>query len=152
MLWSLGTSLVNAYVVYCKLCDEEGIPKANRQYNHYEFLEEIALYWANPSIIELEQKLPGTSVTRSSSEALLSDEQPPAKKPSHGTSYITPKSLGPTGFYQCRLAGGAVDHLPLPGKPEKNGSNPPCAMHRMVYAPFMEKKKRYEISAKYIIM
>ena len=51
LFWALGVILTNSFIIYKKICEEEGIePK----YNHYEFLKEVGMYWLNPQLMEKE--------------------------------------------------------------------------------------------------
>ena len=76
-------------------------------------------------------------VDRSLSKTMLSNEETFVKKASHGRKYITSNSVGLNRAFQCKLIWSSLHHqFPVPGKPESNGSNPACAMHRLVYLQF----------------
>ena len=49
--WALGVILTNSYVLYKKICYDEGLGVKWRQ-SHYEFLQEVGMYWFNPDIAD----------------------------------------------------------------------------------------------------
>ena len=56
----IGTLLTNAYVVYKKVNELEGVnPK--HLLTHYEFLKDIALYWINPQRSRYNTASPATA-------------------------------------------------------------------------------------------
>ena len=42
-----GVLVTNAYVCYCKLCDEKNNPKKQRR-SHLEFQKDLAIAWIDP--------------------------------------------------------------------------------------------------------
>jgi len=76
-------------------------------------------------------------VDRSLSKTMLSNVETFVKKESHGRKYFTSNSVGLNRAFQCKLIWSSLHHhFPVPGKLESNGSNPACAMHRLVYLQF----------------
>ena len=51
LFWALGVILTNSYVLYIKICDDKGLGVKWRQ-SHYEFLQEVGMYWLNPDIAD----------------------------------------------------------------------------------------------------
>lgn len=47
--WGLGVILVNLYIVYVKVCEEEGVDK-NNIISHYDFRKKVAMAWINPDL------------------------------------------------------------------------------------------------------
>ena len=53
LFWSVGVLLTNAYKLYLRVCEDEGvIPRYKEQ---FEFRKAIAEYWINPELIEKER-------------------------------------------------------------------------------------------------
>ena len=48
MFWSIGVSLTNAYVMYCKVQIEHHGRNKKDLMTHLQFRESIAMYWINP--------------------------------------------------------------------------------------------------------
>jgi hypothetical protein len=44
--WGIGVQFVNAYVVYCKVMEESGVPRKD-WLSHYDFRKSVALEWIN---------------------------------------------------------------------------------------------------------
>ena len=62
LFFSMGVLLTNAYKVYLRINEDEGITtKSNRLLSHYEFRKAIALYWINDTAALNIYKSGGTS-------------------------------------------------------------------------------------------
>ena len=62
--WGISTLLTNAYVVYKKVNELEGVnPK--HLLTHYEYRKDIALYWINPQHSRYDAVSPATAITNS---------------------------------------------------------------------------------------
>lgn len=54
IFWAFGVILTNSYryIIYTTIYDKEGV-EPKHHLSHYEFLEEVGLYWMNPTLMEL---------------------------------------------------------------------------------------------------
>lgn len=110
MFWALGTILTNSYVLYCSCCDLEEVERTYRL-SHYEFLEEVGLYWVNPELMEKEQQVCGTKRKASpmspSTASTITDSFGSPRSTTTSDSNKRPKftneSLPPTGAFGQRL-------------------------------------------------
>ena len=139
--WGFGVLLTNAYVMYCKKCDEKKIPKKDRR-THFEFRRDLAMTWINEeyfkSYKEGKRKLNyafGEDSIMSPITLYSTLKSVGSKRSKRSTlvttvarnSQITDDSLEPeSGRLRCRLNKNP-DHLP-----EKPMSKTParCGLHR----------------------
>ena len=144
VFWGIGTLLTNAYVVYKKVNELEGV-EAKHLLTHYEFRKDIALYWINPQRTASPAtatansdcgRSAGTSMTSSrrkrprllftSPNSVVSTLTVPTTV-STGTpstsSTVSDASLDVNGSLNCRL-NRTLDHYPRPAAEMRR-----CALH-----------------------
>ena len=138
--WGFGVLLTNAYVMYCKFCDENNVPKKDRR-THLEFRQEVAIAWIDEdfyfsylqsrqshrdcldktaySPITLDSILIPSSSSRSSRSTVETNAMRNKK--------ISDDALHPeTGQLRCQLNKN-LDHLPMQTT-SKTASR--CGFHR----------------------
>ena len=153
LFWAIGVILTNSYVLYTKMCDEDGVPTQNR-YSHSNFLKEIGMYWLNPSYMK--QKNPAvynnadtfmspesnvsdittdSATTTSTCRKRKSDDSSMSSSNSKFRYHITDNSLHPNGKYTKRLFNPRA-HFPkecvLIGADDKGKrvrKQPSCGLH-----------------------
>ena len=157
--WALGVLLTNAYIVYLKVNEKEGIPKSQLLSQH-DFREMIAISWINPKYYEMYLKhkrfggakkiivspvdCNGNAYNRGeysedtatvSSLSFSGDSSfSSSNKPSPSTP-VTDNTLEPlTGKLACRLVHDR-DHFPL----LKRGNEVKCQLHRWGNGSFVQK-------------
>lgn len=157
MQWGIGVLLVNTYVVYKKVCEEDGV----RPMSHCDFRKEIALSWIHkmePTIAEHRRararETPNTPHNqRKRSTMSMSNERPPKRQRSTPPSasstasskaptkahHLNDQSIdNPAGPFARRLDR-FCDHYPtMPGE-----ERPKCALHRYV-GKIEERKQVYK--------
>ena len=137
LFWSVGVLLTNAYKVYLRVTEDEGVTKKSEGLmSHYEFRKSIALYWINPELMEekvnvtlnacsevasaLQSPSTASSLTSTSVESF-------ATTPS--TFHLTDLSLKDSSRLQCRLDR-TMARIPMIAASKKVK----CAMHRWLGA------------------
>ena len=155
LFWSLGVTLTNSYVIYQTMCDKDGVEKKDR-YTHYEFLEEVALYWMNPEVSNNESASVHTaastairamgSPTGSTISAITADSSFTSTSTGGRKRKFTDVSLGPRGHYQIRLFD-HTKHLPVQCKLVTNNatgqpvrSQTKCDLHN-----YLKGQSRYKM-------
>jgi len=151
VFWDIGTLLTNAYVVYKKVNELEGV-NPNHLLTHYEFRKDFALHWINPQRSRYDMTSPATATRTANSErgrsASASTRSSPRRKqprllfaspnsavstltlpttlntgtPSTSTT-VSDASLDVNGQLNCRL-NRTLDHLPQPAEDNRR-----CALH-----------------------
>ena len=154
MFWSLGVTLTNSYVIYQTMCDKDGVKKKDR-YTHYEFLEEVALYWMNPEVSSHDSAshtAASTAIramgspTGSTISAITADSSFTSTSTGGRKRKFTDVSLGPRGHYQIRLFD-HTKHLPVQCKLVTNNatgqpvrSQTKCDLHN-----YLKGQSRYKM-------
>ena len=109
--------LTNSYVLYTTMCDADGIENRNRL-SHYDFLQEIALYWMNPDTVsnttDNTVNVSFANISSPSGMSTISQLTTESSVSSRSTArvYLTDNSLGPRGHFQKRLFD-PVEHFPI---------------------------------------
>ena len=134
--WDIGVLLTNAYVTYCTICEDNGVPPSGR-ISHLEFRKHIAMYWINPAEYEREHMSTNTPLSGRKRGRYADDMSPLTMNSSFGSvsSRTTTSSLGKctrfsdqalkAGKFNCRLDIG-LDHIPN----DQKGKSARCTMHR----------------------
>ena len=140
LFWSVGVLLTNAYKVYLRVNEDEGITSVTGGLlTHYEFRKAIAMYWINPEETERRSSIrsspakrllfqsPDTMSTMTNNDTPSSSITTPVYDPrgdKKQSASITNKTLSERGALRCRMDR-TLDHLPMvPNAKVK------CALHR----------------------
>ena len=145
-LWGFGVLLTNAYLVYCRVQEEAGVPKKDWM-THYDFLLSIATAWVDSNETDIRCLRRIRQKKRKQLEEMTADTTPSppkrvrpsnriTKSPKTGTikrtkaPRVSDHSLHPTsGLLRCRL-----DHVGHFHCPEESDCNvPSCSLHRWIY-------------------
>ena len=119
--WGFGVTLVNAYVLYCKVNLKAG-KRRKDLLSHHDFNQSIALDWIKGAH---EMKKPTLSSTKKRKQQSNGVETRQQKAPKRGrTAFLTDGALQFGGTLQCRLDT-TLDHLPEVAK-----SYARCSLHR----------------------
>ena len=120
LFWSIGVSLTNAYKLYLRLCEDEGVNPEYRE--HFSFRRAIAEYWINPDLIELESPKKKATKLNATGDNDDTEISPMTECTSLSNSYgdkstgvgtvtrITDATLDERGALRCRLER-SLDHL-----------------------------------------
>ena len=139
LFWSVGVLLTNAYKVYLRVNEDEGVTKkSDGLLTHYEFRKSIALYWINPELVEKRNHLLGEVVEENSAVARCLNS-PSTVSTLTGATFdstshpqctpLSDASLKESAALGCRLDR-TLPHIPTiaPSKKVK------CSMHRWLGA------------------
>jgi hypothetical protein len=138
LFWSVGVLLTNAYKVYLRVNEDEGVvAKKDGLLTHYEFRKAIALYWIHP---EESQQVSASTPSSRGSRSFDAMRSPPSLSDMTTTdsSYVsdlldkrrsascTDLTLAENGALRCRMDR-TLDHFPVKAAPKVK-----CAVHRWV--------------------
>ena len=140
--------VTNAYICYCKVCDEHNIPKKHRR-SHLEFRKDLAMAWINEDYFMHYLETNKLPQKRKAAETVCSPLTLDTEIQSVGTSTssrtrnkdsvaavskrrctaITDTSLDPqNGSLKCRLSRFGFDHMQ--DKPTNRKDKTRCQLHR----------------------
>ena len=127
--WAIGVILVNAYILYIRLCEEEGIPKRYIM-SHHDFRKKVAMAWINSDVYWTGEKHGPVSLShkRVKRKRLCLDTGATTlvKEKKQRTERIMDQFLGPWGPLRIRLDT-TKPHLATKAKGHAR-----CGLHRWV--------------------